>query len=78
MAKIYKVSLYLTDYNDEYHDKEHMEVYLNEHIKKLWVGVSCLEAQESIEFEFDDELTINKVSATKEDYEVFFKKGETE
>lgn len=73
MAKIYRVSLYLTDYNDEYYDKEHMEEYLREHIGKLWVGVNCLEAQESIEFEFDDELTINKVSATKEDFEVFFR-----
>ena len=73
MAKIYKVSLYLTDYNDEYSDKEHMESDLKENLENLWVGVDCLEAQESIEFEFDDELTINKVNATKEDFEVFFR-----
>ena len=73
MAKVYKATLYVTDYNEEYQDGEHLKLGLQEHLDDLWVGVDHLEIQESNEFEWDDELAINKVDASKEDYEVYFK-----
>lgn len=75
MAKVYKVSLYITDYNDEYRDGEHLKSNLKEHIDDLWVGVNHLKIQESYEFEFDDELPINKINASEEDFEAYFTQG---
>jgi len=69
LAKIYKVSAYLIDYNDEYYDK----FELSEKLEDLCVGLDCLEIQESENFEWDDELLINKIDAEKEDFEVYFK-----
>lgn len=73
MAKIYKLSFYITDYNEEYEDREHLKYNLIDHIDHLGVGTDHLEIQESEEFEWDDDLIINKIDSGKEDFEVYFK-----
>jgi hypothetical protein len=74
MAKIYKVEFYFTDMNDEFENGEHFKGEL----KKLCYGLDgmtdLINIKESEEFEWDDELLINKSDATKEDYEVYLNK----
>lgn len=73
MAKIYKVSLYITDYNEEYKDGEHLKSELTDCIyDELWAGVDQFEVEESEKFEWDDDLAINKINAKKEDFEAYF------
>lgn len=70
MAKVFKVSMYVTDYNDFYQDGEHLENDL-----ELYDGsINCVEIEESEEFEWKDEIKINYLDATKEDFEAYFKK----
>lgn len=75
MAKIYKVSVFITDYNDDYQNVDHFQSELQERLEEtLWAGVDHLEVQESDEFEWDDDLEVNKTTATKEAFEEYFKK----
>lgn len=69
MAKVYKVEMYISDFNSEIEDaKEFIEDLLD----NGWIGVKVADVKESEEFEWDDDLAINKVKATKEDYEEYF------
>lgn len=74
MAKIYKVEMYIVDYNSEFEDTDHIHPY----IEDWYGGVSTKVAntQESDEFEWEDDLKINKVDASVEDYEEYFKEAE--
>jgi hypothetical protein len=74
MAKVYKVSFYITDYNDEYRDRKHLLPNLRAHLDELDTGIDFIELEESRAFEWDDELTINSTLAEKKDYEEYFKK----
>ena len=76
MAKVYKVSLYITDANDDYTGREkYLKDDLEEQVEKLWVQTNHLKIVESEEFEWDDDLAINSTDAAVEDYEVYFKGG---
>lgn len=76
MAKVYKVSLYITDHDNEYRDKEHLQANLKECLYDLWIGIDHLEIKESKEFEWNDDLVINKTNASKEDFEIYLQKDE--
>ena len=76
VAKVYKVSLYITDANDDYTGREkYLKDDLEEQVEKLWVQTNHLKIVESEEFEWDDDLTINSTDAVAEDYEAYFNKG---
>jgi catechol-2,3-dioxygenase len=73
MAKIYRANIYLTDYNGQIQDLDHLKdelLYLED---KLGFGIEIKDLKESEEFEWDDELLINKVDADIEDFEAYFK-----
>ncbi len=76
MAKVYKVALYIIDYDEMYQDRKHLQSGLKEQLGNLWVGVDHLEIEESEEFEWDDDLVINKTNAKKEEFEAYFNKKE--
>lgn len=68
MAKIHKVSFYLIDCYDEY-DYDDIECDLD----RLFNGIDVLEIEESEEFEWNDNLDINKVWSSKKEFEEYFK-----
>lgn len=72
MTKIYKVSFYATDINDEYYNNEHFLSHLKEQLWNLDAPIDFLKIEESKEFEWDDDLKINKINATVEDFEKYF------
>lgn len=70
MAKVHKVEFYLTDVNDMYETGEEL---MTEIENKLYDGfIGCPTWKTSEEFEWDDELAINKINCTKEDFEKYF------
>jgi hypothetical protein len=75
MSKIYKATVYITDLND---DTDTIHEELGEFIKhRLGTAgslVDVFEEAKSEEFEWHDELKINNVSATKADFDEYFKK----
>lgn len=74
MARVYKVSFYLTDYNEEFHnDVDLLKMKIQETVEGMWIGVSHLKLNESEKFEWDDELKINMIDSTEEDFEKYFK-----
>lgn len=73
MAKLYKVEMYITDFNDEIMDVDDLKGLLYEFEFHNWVGVKVVDIKESKEFEWSDDLKINKVDATVKDFEEYFK-----
>lgn len=73
MAKVYKVEMYVVDANEEFGDVDHIKPYLEDWHR--WVMTDVTGIQESDEFEWEDDLKINKVNASVEDYEEYFKEG---
>ncbi|AGT13424.1 hypothetical protein TROLL_145 [Bacillus phage Troll] len=77
MPKVHKVTLYVVDLYGDYDNyteeevaeeiKQHVDLQLDtmSHVGKI---------ESSEEFEWDDELAINKTNATTEDHEAYFKK----
>jgi hypothetical protein len=72
VAKIYKTEIYFTDFNEEFQDEDHFKDHLIEICRKLWVGVDVTDIKKSKEFDWNDDLKINNVNVTKEDYEKYF------
>lgn len=74
IARLYKVEMYLTDGNGDYEDikqfRNHLEYVLERGIDAAF-KIAKLEA--SKEFEWEDDLRVNLVKATVEDYEEYFK-----
>lgn len=74
MARVYKVSFYVSDYNEHYQAGEIFKENLEAQLERMDVLPSHIEVQESEEFEWEDDLAINRVDATRKDYEEYFKK----
>lgn len=74
MTKIYKAEFYITDFNDEYQGIDDVKGKVEESPTFRWALVHVSDIKESEEFEWDDDLKINNIAATTEDYEEYFKK----
>jgi hypothetical protein len=74
MAKVFKILAYFTDANGDYQDQEHFESQLLNMIDRTDLGIYIAEAYESEEFEWHDEVNINYLNATEEDFEEYFEK----
>ncbi|MCY8408978.1 hypothetical protein [Bacillus haynesii] len=72
MTKVYKVEFYVSEMNDELRSSEDVEEVLKWAFRSRG-RTHIASIQESKEFEWDDDLPINKVDATTEDHEKFFK-----
>lgn len=76
MAKIYKVTLYLTDANEYYdfdEDNEYLKSDIEASLERAQVFPTIAKVEESDLFEWNDSLEINKTNATNEDYEKYIK-----
>lgn len=76
MAKIYKLEAYIIDANDEYEDEEQLESHLDYLLDRGDISLQEININSSEEFEWEDDLRINKTAATKDDYEKYFKEDE--
>lgn len=74
MAKVFKMTLYVVDNNDDYEDGEAFEAEIEDSLERAGLMHHIAEVKESEAFEWKDELPINHRDATKEDHEVYFKK----
>lgn len=72
MAKVYKVQIYISDYNDEIQDVDNLKTRLEDLGDRMWVGIKIADYKESKEFEWHDDLLINKTYAQVDDYEKYF------
>ena len=72
MAKVYKATVYIVDMNEEIQDLDAFEYRIEDRLGK-WVLIHSADLKESKEFEWEDELRINNVNATTDDYEKYFK-----
>lgn len=74
MAKVYKMEVYILDYSDEVQSKEQLTGDMKELLQnELWVQADLTNVKESDEFEWHDDLQINKTDSTIEDLEVYLK-----
>ncbi|AMO25831.1 hypothetical protein Blue_008 [Bacillus phage Deep Blue] len=79
MAKVYKVEMYIVDANGDYDflDNEEMVEEIEHQVDvRMDVMSHVTSVQSSKEFEWDDDLAVNKTNATIEDYEAQLKKEE--
>lgn len=77
MAKVYKVEMYIVDANGDYDylDNEEMVEEIEHQVDvRMDVMTRVESVKSSEEFEWDDDLAINKEAATAEDHEAYFKK----
>lgn len=73
MAKLYKVELYLCDVNDEFYDKDDVLEYLNSLLEMDdYFLTRIINAKESKEFEWYDDIDINYSDCTKEEFDKYF------
>lgn len=76
MAKVHKVTLYIVDANGDYdwHSNEGMVNEVEHHLEtRMDVMTRVTSVQSSEEFEWDDDLAINKTNRTPEDHEAYLK-----
>ncbi|WQZ49544.1 hypothetical protein Z3_228 [Bacillus phage Z3] len=79
MAKVHKVTMYIVDANGDYdwHNNGDMVNEVEHHIdERMDVMSRVISVESSEEFEWDDDLAVNKTNATIEDYEAQLKKEE--
>ncbi|UXQ88895.1 hypothetical protein Thu_35 [Bacillus phage Thurquoise] len=79
MPKVYKVEMYIVDANGDYDflDNEEMVEEIKHQVDvRMDVMSHVTSVQSSKEFEWDDDLSVNKTNATIEDYEAQLKKEE--
>ncbi|MFS0905676.1 hypothetical protein AB3N02_21770 [Priestia aryabhattai] len=72
MAKVYRVTMFVSDANGDMQDAENLKEQLEQVADRLDVFFDHIEVEESEEFEWDDDLKINKTNATVEDFEEYF------
>lgn len=78
MANVFKVVMYLTDSHGDYY-LEHLKDELENAVTRcLDMRVDIDKIDESAEFEWDDDLQINKTNATIEDFESYFEEENEE
>jgi hypothetical protein len=74
MARIVKAEIYITDYEGDYEDADHILGELKSLVSnELWVDVKVGKVKESKEFEWKDDLKINQTDSTIEDLEEYLK-----
>ncbi|MFC8150390.1 hypothetical protein ACFUP3_11855 [Bacillus paralicheniformis] len=73
MAKVYKAEFYITDMSDEFYSVDDLKEKIEESPTFRWALVHVSDVKESEEFEWDDNLKINNITATTEDHEEYFK-----
>ncbi|QFP93402.1 UNVERIFIED_ORG: hypothetical protein Xoosp15_137 [Xanthomonas phage Xoo-sp15] len=77
MAKVYKVTMYIVDANGDYdcHDDGDMVNEIEHQVDvRMDVMTRVTSVESSEEFEWDDDLAVNKTNATIADYEAQLKK----
>ena len=72
MVKVYKAVIYITDYNNEIADLEMLNYRIGDGLTD-GVGVHIGEVKESRNFEWNDDLIINKIYSQSNDFEKYFK-----
>lgn len=73
MAKLYKVELYLCDVNNEFYDKDDVLEYLNSLLEMDdYFLTRIINAKESKEFEWYDNIDINYSDCNIEKFEKYF------
>ena len=73
MAKLYKVELYLCDVNDEFYDKDDVLEYLNSLLEMDdYFLTRIINAKESKEFTWYDDIDLNDIDCPKEECEKYF------
>lgn len=75
MAKVYKFTTFIVDPNDDYtfYPKERVAEIMADRMESLGQLIHVSDIQESGEFEWDDNLKINNVAATNEDFDAYLK-----
>lgn len=74
MAKVYKVEIYLTNYGENIDSMGDLKLNLKDALEDRFDSILHVsKIQESEEFEWHDDLKINNVSATTEDYEKYIR-----
>lgn len=73
MAKVYKVEMYVIDSNNEFDDEKELADSIKEANTLSWVSVKVSDVIKSNEFEWNDDLPINKVNPYVEELEKYFK-----
>lgn len=68
MSKLYKMEMYILDVNEQYSDLD--EIICSAE-NSTDINLNCFNSKVS-EFEWHDELTINKCNCTVEDYRKYF------
>lgn len=79
MARVFKLEMYIVDAEDTFRNWTPSQVAME--IKSVvdyenWTMSEVSSIQTSKEFEWDDNLDINRTIATLDDYEAYFKKEE--
>mgnify|MGYP000966762727 CR=1 FL=1 len=69
MARLHKVEMYILDANEEY---KNFQDIIDSLEYKTDLNLNCFNHKET-SFKWDDDLKINKLNATIEDYENYFK-----
>lgn len=73
MAKVYKAVIYMTDANGQIEDLEQLNDELTGAIERIGLTLDIGEYKESDEFEWNDDLLINKRDAEIEDFEAYLR-----
>lgn len=69
MAKIYKAEIYITDIHDDFQSISDIVDYIENHKYAPYIRII---KEQSAEFEWEDDVIINKLSCTNEQYSEFF------
>lgn len=72
MAKIYKIELYVVDYNNVYNDVNDLANCIDSGWGLDDVLVNCFDKQE-VEVEWTDDIDLNYGNVNKETYNKYFK-----
>jgi hypothetical protein len=73
VVKIFKVGMYIMDVNEDVDDVDEVKRLLGQISERFDVDFKTATIKESEEFEWDDDLKINRIDATIADYEEYFK-----
>lgn len=74
MARLYKIELYLCDINDMFEDKDDVLEYLNSLLETddYLLNKGIINAKESKEFTWYDDIDLNDIDCPKEECEKYF------
>ncbi|MEX0598134.1 MAG: hypothetical protein WD512_16720 [Candidatus Paceibacterota bacterium] len=72
MAKVYKATIYIADPNNDVSDLIDLNDMIENELGE-WKIIKVAESKESEEFNWDDDLMINKIYSQVDDYEEYFK-----